>query len=201
MRSYSTFRIQDFKHLKKLENTPLASLWARMLAFLIDMTIVLGVIILYRLLLILHKHLPSTEEPIRIHIEPFHKWEDFLVVLLYFGFATYFGHGQTFGKRILRIRVVSLSGNTLRFWQCLERALGYAASALEAGFGFIQAFWHPNRQTVHDRIAETVVIQTKRRFGNSYAPAKKKKMKRTSVIPKQNRSPNGSKRKIQKSPL
>jgi hypothetical protein len=39
----------------------------------------------------------------------------------------------------------------------IDRALGYAASSLEAGFGFLQYFTHPNCQTIHDRIAETIV--------------------------------------------
>jgi uncharacterized RDD family membrane protein YckC len=51
----------------------------------------------------------------------------------------------------------------LSLWHCIERALGYAASALEAGFGFAQFFLHPNRQTVHDRIAETIVVADPRR--------------------------------------
>jgi len=33
------------------------------------------------------------------------------------------------------------------------------ASFLEFGFGFVQYFIHPNRRTVHDRIAETIVIR------------------------------------------
>lgn len=30
---------------------------------------------------------------------------------------------------------------------------------LEGGFGFIQYFIHPNHRTVHDRIAETIVVK------------------------------------------
>lgn len=35
-------------------------------------------------------------------------------------------------------------------------------SRLEAGFGFLQYFTHPNHQTVHARIAETIVVVTPR---------------------------------------
>jgi uncharacterized RDD family membrane protein YckC len=63
------------------------------------------------------------------------------------------------GKRWQRIRVVPLFAPRLTLWQCFERSLGYSASSLEAGFGFFQYFLHPNRQTVHDRIAETVVVE------------------------------------------
>ena len=43
---------------------------------------------------------------------------------------------------------------------------GYAASALELGFGFVQYFIHPSRRTVHDRIAETIVVTSRSRPGS-----------------------------------
>ena len=46
----------------------------------------------------------------------------------------------------------------MTFWQSIEQALGYGASILEAGFGIVQFFINPNRRTVHDRIAETIVV-------------------------------------------
>jgi len=46
----------------------------------------------------------------------------------------------------------------LSFWHCVERALGYGAAALEAGFGFIQFFIHPYRRCAQDRLAETIVV-------------------------------------------
>jgi len=58
----------------------------------------------------------------------------------------------------MSIRVVSTSHERLSLWHSIERALGYAASALEGGFGFAQYFVHPNHRTVHDRIAETIVV-------------------------------------------
>jgi uncharacterized RDD family membrane protein YckC len=62
----------------------------------------------------------------------------------------------------MKIRVVSITHEQLSLWHSIERSLGYAASALEFGFGFIQYFIHPNRRTVHDRIAETIVISEKK---------------------------------------
>lgn len=76
--------------------------------------------------------------------------------------ATYWGNGKTPGKWILGIRVVSLAHDHISLWQSIERALGYGASVLEGGFGFFQYFIHPNRRTVHDRIAETIVIRDRR---------------------------------------
>jgi uncharacterized RDD family membrane protein YckC len=82
----------------------------------------------------------------------------FVVAVGYFALATFIGKGSTPGKKLLGIKVVSLVHPHMSLWHCIERALGYAASSLEAGFGFLQYFTHTNRQTVHDRIAETIVI-------------------------------------------
>ena len=60
------------------------------------------------------------------------------------------------------IRVVSVVHEKIGFWHAVERALGYGASFLEFGFGFLQYFIDPNRRTVHDRIAETIVIQDRK---------------------------------------
>jgi uncharacterized RDD family membrane protein YckC len=85
-----------------------------------------------------------------------------LIPVLYFGLITYFTNGYTFGKRILRIRIVSTNHKHLTLWHSIERSLGYYASSLEFGFGFLQYFIDYNRRTVHDRIAETIVVKLKK---------------------------------------
>ena len=89
-----------------------------------------------------------------------------LLPIFYFALSFYFYNGQTIGKFLLRIRVLSLYHEHLGMWHCIERSLGYFASALEFGFGYIQAFWNPNRMTLHDKIGETIVVE---------CPAKKHK--------------------------
>ncbi len=79
--------------------------------------------------------------------------------LLYYGFFVWATNGRTPGKKWMGVRVVSLVRPRITLWQSCERALGYGASALEAGFGFFQFFINPNRCCVHDRIAETIVIE------------------------------------------
>jgi uncharacterized RDD family membrane protein YckC len=86
-----------------------------------------------------------------------------LVPTLYFTLSFYFWKGQTIGKRILRLRVISLYHEHLGLWHCFERSLGYYASTLEFGFGFIQAFWNPNRMALHDKIGETIVIKLQKK--------------------------------------
>ncbi len=86
-----------------------------------------------------------------------------LTPVIYFTLSFYFWKGQTIGKRILRLRVISLYHEHLGFWHCLERSLGYFASTAELGFGFIQAFWNPNRMALHDKICETIVIKLQKK--------------------------------------
>jgi uncharacterized RDD family membrane protein YckC len=80
---------------------------------------------------------------------------------IYFTLTTFITNGQSIGKKILKIKIISIYHHRLNLWHCIERSLGYIASTLELGLGFIQAFWNPNRMTLHDKIAETVVINTR----------------------------------------
>jgi uncharacterized RDD family membrane protein YckC len=88
-----------------------------------------------------------------------------LIPVFYFGLVTYSTNGYTIGKRIFRIRIVSTNNKRLTLWHSIERSLGYYASSLEFGFGFIQYYIDYNRRTVHDRIAETIVIKVQKRGG------------------------------------
>jgi uncharacterized RDD family membrane protein YckC len=88
----------------------------------------------------------------------FENWYSVAWLVAYFGLANWIGNGATPGKRLFRIRAVSLAHERMDLWHSIERALGYGASTLEFGFGFLQFFIHPNRRTVHDRIGETIVV-------------------------------------------
>ena len=83
--------------------------------------------------------------------------------VLYFTILFYFFKGQTIGKFFLKIKLVSLYHEKLGLWHCFERSLGYFTSALEFGFGYIQAIWNPNRMALHDKIGETIVISLPRK--------------------------------------
>jgi uncharacterized RDD family membrane protein YckC len=88
-------------------------------------------------------------------------WYSIVWTVLFFGVATFIGNGKTPGKWIFGIRIVSLTHENITLWHCIERALGYGYSLLELCFGFIQYFIYPNRRTLHDRIAETIVVREK----------------------------------------
>ena len=67
--------------------------------------------------------------------------------------------GTSIGKRLFRIRVVMIDKRPLNWWLSFERAGGYAAGFATGLLGFAQIFWDPNRQAIHDKVSETIVIQ------------------------------------------
>lgn len=71
----------------------------------------------------------------------------------------------------MSVLVVSIIHPHLTLWHNIERALGYTASSLEAGIGFLQYFKHSNHKTVHDRIAVTIVVTSRRKATGVAAPA------------------------------
>jgi uncharacterized RDD family membrane protein YckC len=88
------------------------------------------------------------------------------VPTIYFVLTTYFTNGQSIGKKILGIKIISIYHHRIGLWHCIERSLGYVASTLELGIGFFQVFWNPNRMTLHDKIGETMVIKTRVKKNN-----------------------------------
>jgi hypothetical protein len=78
---------------------------------------------------------------------------------LYFTAFLALWRGQTPGKRLLGLRVVRLDGAPMTWWAAFERFGGYAASIFTGLLGFAQIIWDRNRQGMHDKIVETVVVQ------------------------------------------
>jgi uncharacterized RDD family membrane protein YckC len=155
-----TFSAPHLGRLEKLNGMPLASFRSRAAAWGLDLllvillaTAVLGIRAVF------HAGPFAAKTEGGVHFELFHDPWGIAMIVLYFGFLPYLWRGRTIGKRVFRLRMVSLSHDRPTLWQCVERALGYAFSSLEGGFGFLQYFLHPNRQTLHDRIAETIVIK------------------------------------------
>jgi hypothetical protein len=87
---------------------------------------------------------------------------------LYFTAFMALWRGQTPGKKMLGVRVVRLNGQPMTLWTSFERFGGYAAGLVTGLLGFVQVFWDRNRQMIHDKIVETVVVRDR---GNPAAPA------------------------------
>ena len=162
MNDTSHFSTQNIEWQARLQGAVLASFKARLGAFCIDVMVVVVLLLLPALASFAGSALLGTaaRQPLELSLGT-ESLIDIAVALAYFSLATYWGHGATLGKRLMGIQVVSIVHVHLSLWHCFERTLGYGASALELGFGFVQFFIHPNRQTVHDRIAETIVVVKK----------------------------------------
>jgi uncharacterized RDD family membrane protein YckC len=174
---YDTSKIM---HSNQLEGLELADFTRRFFALLIDLFVL--IIILYVTGTILDYFglinfglkigissdktssiIPDINNRMHINVPEFLKIIfKLLIPVLYFGLITFCTNGYTFGKRFLGIRIVSTNHKHLTLWHSIERSLGYYASSLEFGFGFLQYFIDYNRRTVHDRIAETIVIKVKK---------------------------------------
>lgn len=153
-----------------LAGHPLATFRQRALAILIDFALIAAIWIPAKMGLqyVFQEKLHNQEEVYRStsgHVTARFDFERTIdlawtvVLLAYFGVFVRVTNGLTPGKRLMRIRVVSLEHARISRWQAMERALGYGASALEGGFGFVQFFLYKNHTCTHDRIAETIVVQ------------------------------------------
>jgi uncharacterized RDD family membrane protein YckC len=66
--------------------------------------------------------------------------------------------GQTPGKYLLGVRIVTPEGNRLKLGRAVLRYLGYYLSALPFGLGFLWILFDDERRAWHDRLAGTCVI-------------------------------------------
>lgn len=76
----------------------------------------------------------------------------------YFSVFTSMWKGQTPGKKLLKIKVVQLNGTPLSFWDSFGRYGGYGAGLATGLLGFLQIYWDPNRQAIHDKVSATIVV-------------------------------------------
>jgi uncharacterized RDD family membrane protein YckC len=157
-----TFDAHETTRIREMHGVPLASFGRRVVAFAIDFLLAW---LLFLAVLIgggkLAIRLGLITGDVNLKFD-FQHWYSLLALVAYFALFTYWGNGRTPGKMLVKIRIVSLVHRKMGLWHCIERALGYGASFLEFGFGFLQYFIHPNRRTVHDRIAETIVIDDRK---------------------------------------
>lgn len=153
-----TYHPHQTKRMLELEGVELASFARRAGALAIDFVALVAVFFATAFPI---AYLWAKAHNINIHLEfkPFENWYSTILPVIYFGPLVWLTNGRTLGKWLTGIRIVSVVHERIGFWHSLERALGYGASLLEAGSGFFQYLVNPTRQTVHDRIAETIVVR------------------------------------------
>jgi uncharacterized RDD family membrane protein YckC len=84
-----------------------------------------------------------------------------LALLVGIAYYTYFEgeSGQTLGKRALNIRVVDINGGgPIGYSRAFIRYIGRYVSAIPLLLGYFWMLWDPQKQTWHDKFANSVVI-------------------------------------------
>lgn len=128
-----------------------AGFWIRLVAFAIDMALVSSINgIIGRLM--------GTEIELGMGITSASLiyW---LTVFLYFTLLTYFTNGQTLGKMILNIKVISLDGEKLGLFQVVSRET--FGRYIQNKFMILYAIVgiNPNKQSLIDMLADTAVVK------------------------------------------
>ena len=67
--------------------------------------------------------------------------------------------GQTVGKRAMSIRVVGMqTGQTIGYAGAFIRVIGKIVSSIACLIGYFWMLWDPEKQTWHDKFANSVVV-------------------------------------------
>jgi uncharacterized RDD family membrane protein YckC len=74
-------------------------------------------------------------------------------------FWSSYGHGQTVGNRIMKLRVVKTDGSELTLTDSFLRYVGLILSFVCLAIGVIWVAFDANKQGWHDKIANTYVVK------------------------------------------
>lgn len=134
---------------KRLPDFAYAGFFIRLVAFAIDMLVVYG---LKRIIL----SFVNTELAFNLQVEVLVYW---IITLAYFTLTTYFNKGQTLGKMISNIRVVSLDGSDLDFLQIVSRETFGRYIQNKFMFLYLIVGFAPMKQSLMDILSDTVVVR------------------------------------------
>jgi uncharacterized RDD family membrane protein YckC len=86
-----------------------------------------------------------------------------LLGLAYYGYFEGSPSGQTVGKHVMNIRVVDAdSGGSIDVGKALIRYVCRILSAIPCGLGYFWMLWDSEHMTWHDKLSNTVVVETTR---------------------------------------
>ena len=84
-----------------------------------------------------------------------------VVQIAYFVYLEGSPSGQTIGKKLMNIRVISFStGGPAGYGAATIRWFARLLSALPLGLGYFWMLWDDEKQTWHDKLSTTVVVPT-----------------------------------------
>ena len=145
----------------KLNGYQISSVGKRTLAYFIDDMIVsiFLFIIFYDKLVVIYQQVQNSADftPLMVYLQE----NTIIFVLLRIVYQTFFvwQNGMTPGKALVKIKVVEMdSGDRPSFSVALLRASIRIISDSILYIGYIIAFFNPLVQTLHDKLAKTVVV-------------------------------------------
>ncbi len=85
----------------------------------------------------------------------------FVLNWLYFAFFVSCPWQATLGKRALGIKVTNMQGGRISFLNATGRYFATILSAIILLIGYLMMLWDPKKQTLHDKLAATLVVKGK----------------------------------------
>ena len=144
------------------ESWPKAGFWIRVVAALIDSSLVSALQFVLGLLLGLAGGLTggSLNHSGQLMMTIVTGLFSVVVAIFYYVFFTGYG-GQTPGKMALRIRVIRTDGQPIGYGRAFLREVpGKFISGILLGFGYLMVAFNRQKQGLHDKIADTFVIKS-----------------------------------------
>ena len=141
----------NLRDYKSLPSFAYAGFFIRLVAFAIDMLVISAINRILQSVLN-----PNIELGLGISLASIIYW---IISLGYFTLMTYFNNGQTLGKMITNIRVVSLNGEKADLWQIVSRETfgRYVQNKFVVLYLIIGLA--PMKQSLADILSDTVVIR------------------------------------------
>jgi uncharacterized RDD family membrane protein YckC len=131
-------------HTFSAQEVEYAGFWIRLAAYLVD-----GILLLFAdisLVLAFHQPLPRLL---------------FQIAIALYTIGFWFAEGATPGKMVMGIKIYTAEGAPIGLGTAVVRYLGYVASLLSLGVGFLMVAFTPRKRGLHDFIANTIVIKRK----------------------------------------
>ena len=141
------------------DNSVFASFGSRLLAFAIDLTIITIILYITTLAAAASYRVTHNAEvwgSVSFYLFAYLFYNLFSVVYFVFFIAS---TGQTPGKGVVGIKVVDIFHKETGFVRALFRTFGYYLSSIFFMIGFLWYLFDRSRQTWHDKLAGTIVVE------------------------------------------
>lgn len=133
----------------------------RLIAYLVD-TIVMSFVCFGVMMILGPSFLTSNyfNSPEDYDLSSIFRLEVILIIInwLYFALMESSVNQATLGKLALGIKVTDLNGNRISFARATGRFFAKIISGLILFIGYLMVIWDPNKQALHDKLANTFVV-------------------------------------------